>query len=102
MPRGTLRATARVLVWNLTPDRGHAEFRLGLEEARRSDGGKEDVLGGVPPGRGGAIPVTAGGDGGGDRRRPGDHGLDVVGVAEGRRGAAALPALRQPDRTTGT
>src|SRR3954454_11390530 len=78
---------------DLTPDRGHAESGPGLEEARRSNGGKEDVLGGVPPGRSGAVPVNAGGDGGGHRRGPGDHGHDVVSVAEGCRGGAALPAL---------
>jgi transposase len=45
---------------DLTPDLGHAESRPGLEEARRSDGGEEDVLRGVPPGRGGAVPDDAG------------------------------------------
>src|SRR3954447_24190394 len=78
--------------WDLTPDLGHAEPRPGLEEARRSDGGKEDVLGGVPPGRGGAVPDDAGGDGGGHRRGPGDHGRDIVGVAEGRRRGGAPAA----------
>src|SRR3954451_6274755 len=77
---------------DLTADLGHAESRPGLEEARRSDGGEEDVLGGVPPGRGGAVPDDAGGDGGGHRRGPGDHGWDVVGVAEGGRGGGAPAA----------
>ena len=53
---------------DLTPDLGHAQSRSGLKEARRSGRGEEDVLRGVPPGRGGAVPVDAGSDGGVHRR----------------------------------
>src|SRR3954447_20843939 len=98
MPRAEQNSALRG--GDLTPDLGHAESRPGLEEARRSDGGEEDVLGGVPPGRGGAVPDDAGGDGGGHRRGPGDHGLDVVGVAEGRRSGGA-PAPCRPVRAAG-
>jgi site-specific recombinase XerD len=35
----------------LTPGCGHAESRSGLQEARRSGHGEEDLLRGVPPGR---------------------------------------------------
>src|SRR3954471_16653260 len=86
---------------DLTPDLGHAKSRLSLKEARRSDGGEEDVLRGVPPGCGGAVPDDAGGDGGGHRRGPGDHGLDVVGVVEGRRGGG-VPAPCWPVRAANT
>src|SRR3954449_10099517 len=86
---------------DLTPDLGHAESRPGLEEARRSDGGEEDVLRGVPPGRGGAVPDDARGDGSGHRRGPGDLGRDVVGVAEGRRGGGP-PASWWPVRAART
>src|SRR3954470_3776507 len=86
---------------DLTPDLGHAKSRLSLKEARRSDGGEEDVLRGVPPGCGGAVPDDAGGDGGGHRRGPGDHGLDVVDVVEGRRGGG-VPAPCWPVRAANT
>ncbi|WP_146192373.1 hypothetical protein [Cellulomonas sp. WB94] len=51
----------------LTPEGGHADSRSGLEEARRSDHGEEDVLGGVPPRCGRAVPLDADSDGRGDR-----------------------------------